>query len=206
MRHLRYSGRPAAQQMAAARDILMANKSVMTCLQTMAEAGLPDAWLVSGAVYGNIWNALTGRPENYGVKDYDIFYFDDDDLSYEAEDAVIRRVTPMFPAEPPVEIRNQARVHLWYPDHFGVPYPPLTESSEGIRRFACTTHMIGARLLDGVLDLYAPRGLEPLFAFKLIGNTDLPNRATHEAKGARHSALWPELDVVPWPSVGAGQG
>jgi hypothetical protein len=29
---------------------------------------------------------------NWGVKDYDVFYFDDRDLSWNSEDAVIQRV------------------------------------------------------------------------------------------------------------------
>jgi hypothetical protein len=49
---------------------------------------LPD-WLVfSGAVYQPVLNHLTGRPLDYGIKDYDLAYFDPSDLSYEAEDAV----------------------------------------------------------------------------------------------------------------------
>ena len=42
---------------------------------------LPD-WLVfSGAVYQPVLNHLTGRPSYYGVKDYDLAYFDGADLS-----------------------------------------------------------------------------------------------------------------------------
>jgi uncharacterized protein len=59
---------------------------------------------------------MTGRPLDYGIKDYDLGYFDDSDLSYEAEDAVIRRVKAAFdePLRSTVEVRNQARVHLWF--------------------------------------------------------------------------------------------
>jgi hypothetical protein len=54
-------------------------------------------WLVfSGAVYQPVLNHLTGRPLDYGIKDYDLGYFDASDLSYDAEDAVIRRVKARF--------------------------------------------------------------------------------------------------------------
>lgn len=201
MTHLRYAGAAPEVQMRAAADILSQHAGLMQRLEILSSCALPDAWIVSGALYGNIWNALTGKPWDYGVKDYDIFYFDASDRSYDAEDAIIQRCTPLFPNAPPVEFRNQARVHLWYETHFGHPYPPLADSREGIRRFACITHMIGARLHGGTLDLYAPHGLEPIFAFQLIGNTLLDNRATHEAKGARHCGLWPELTLVPWPDA-----
>jgi hypothetical protein len=73
---------------------------------------LPD-WLVfSGAIYQPVLNHLTGRPLDYGIKDYDLAYFDASDLSYEAEDAVIRRVKAAYaePLRSMVQVRNQARV------------------------------------------------------------------------------------------------
>ena len=36
---------------------------------------LPDAWLVSGCLVQSAWNVLTGACD-YGINDYDIFYFD----------------------------------------------------------------------------------------------------------------------------------
>ena len=52
---------------------------------------LPDAWLVSGCLVQTVWNVRTGRAVDYGIADYDIFYFDHDN-SWEAEDNVIRRL------------------------------------------------------------------------------------------------------------------
>jgi uncharacterized protein len=44
-----------------------------------------------------------------------VFYFDGTDLSYEAEDRVIRRVAAACADLPiTIEVKDQARVHLWY--------------------------------------------------------------------------------------------
>ncbi|MEM7271097.1 MAG: nucleotidyltransferase family protein [Pseudomonadota bacterium] len=196
--HLTLAGADADAQLQAAYDIIESAPPLMAALNTLKRAALPDAWLVSGALYGNIWNALTGRPWDHGVKDYDIFYFDASDLSYEAEDALIQRWTPEFAADPPAEIRNQARVPLWYEQHFGRTYPALSSSTEAIDRFACVTHCIGARENDG-LKIYAPYGLDEIFSFRLTPNPILDNRETHEAKAKRQTACWPELTVIPWP-------
>jgi hypothetical protein len=51
---------------------------------------LPDAWIVAGCLVQTVWNVLTGRAVDYGIADYDVFYFDPD-TSWEAEDAVIRK-------------------------------------------------------------------------------------------------------------------
>src|SRR5882724_8884795 len=84
------------------------------------DLALPDAWLVSGCLVQTVWNVLTGRTVDCGISDYDVFYFDPD-TSWAAEDIVIRRLRDRLGelgAE--VEARNQARVHLWYPQKHGL--------------------------------------------------------------------------------------
>jgi len=108
--------------------ILRATPPLMRVLSGARHLCLPD-WLVfSGAIYQPVLNRLTGRPLDDGIKDYDLGYFDASDLSYEAEDAVIRRVNAAFgePLRKMVEVRNQARVHLWFEAKFGEPYAPLS--------------------------------------------------------------------------------
>lgn len=200
MQHLRFSGLSFDRQRDAFEAILRGDPLVTAALEAARAFDLPGWRIVSGALYDTVWNALTDRPSGHGIKDVDLFYFDASDLSWEAEDAVIHQAAPSFDGLPlPVEIRNQARVHLWYEDHFGQPYPPLASCEEGIDRFACTTHAVGVRLCaDDRLDLYAPFGLDDIFSFRLVPNRVLDNRATHEKKAARALPLWPELTVVPW--------
>jgi len=150
-------------------------------------------------LYNAVWNALTGRPPGHGTKDIDLFYFDDSDLSYEAEDRVIKRGERHFGHLPlPVEIRNQARVHLWYPQKFGRSCPRFVSSSDAVRHFASKTHAVGIRLDDDGLNLVAPYGLDDLFSFRIVPNRASDNRHTHEEKGARARKNWPEITVVPW--------
>ena len=83
-------------------EILRADPVVWPAIETAATLDLPDCWIVSGAIYNTVWNALTGKPSGYGLKDIDLFYFDPD-TSYEAEDRVIRECTPRFDGPVPVE-------------------------------------------------------------------------------------------------------
>jgi hypothetical protein len=86
---------------------------------------LPDAWIVSGCLVQTAWNLQTMRALDYGIADYDVFYFDPD-TSWQAEDAVIRKLLGRLARlDVKVEVRNQARVHLWYPQKHGLPYPAL---------------------------------------------------------------------------------
>jgi hypothetical protein len=178
--------------------ILRAAPSMMAVLRLARELDLPDWMIVSGAVYQRVWNHLTGREPDYGVRDYDVIYFDPD-TSWDAEDVFIKRAAALFP--PPlaalVEVRNQARVHLWFEDHFGEPYTPLSHSAEALTRFVAPAFGVGVRLeADDRLTIKAPFGLEDLFAMRLRPN---PNRPL--AKGwvkATTSARtrWPEIQVV----------
>src|SRR5713101_6067876 len=129
-------------------DILLAVPPLMHVLRTARDLRLPD-WLVfSGAVYQPVLNHLTGRAPDYGIKDYDLAYFNGSDLSYEAEDAVIRRVRAAFdePLKSAVEVRNQARVHLWFEAKFGEAYEPLSCTAEALERFTSPTFAVGVRL------------------------------------------------------------
>ena len=200
LNHLRYAGRSVAEQQAAFVDIIRADKIVHEALIKARAIDLPDWLMVSGALYNAVWNKLTDKPSGFGTKDVDLFYFDASDLSYEAEDVVIAKADTHFAGLPlPVEVRNQARVHLWFEQRFGHPYPELGSSADALTRFASTTHAVGVRLLgDGKFHVVAPFGLDDIFSFRIVPNRAIDNRATHEEKAARAKRQWPEITVVPW--------
>ena len=184
-------------------EIVRSSRSLMLVLETARQLDLPDWLIFSGAIYQRVLNHLTGRDLDYGIKDYDLGYFDPSDTSYEAEDAVIRCVAQAF--EPPlremVEVRNQARVHLWFEGKFGESYPPLTHTAEALNRFTSATFSVGARLeADGRLTIVAPFGLDDLFALRLAPN---PSRQTQgfARTAASATARWPELTVINSPSA-----
>ena len=199
--HLRYSGLPADAQRAALEAIIRSSPLLMEVLTGLREDGLPDQLLVAGAIYNLVWNRLTGRTDLTGINDVDVFYFDDNDLSYEAEDVVIQRLNRRFAHLPlPVQVRNQARVHLWFPQKFGIPFAPLSSSAQMLSLYASKTHSVGARLeREDSLTVVAPFGLDDIFSFRIVPNSVLMNRPAHEAKGARAKGIWPEITLVPWP-------
>src|SRR5207237_6386287 len=104
--------------------------------------------------------------------DCDVIYLHTRDLSWDAEDAVIRRVAAATAGTVgPVEVRNQARVHLWFEQRFGTPYPPLASADEAIVRYASIAHAVGVRLEpDDRLDIAAPFGLDDIFAMVIRPN------------------------------------
>lgn len=164
--------------------------------------GVSDWWLTAGALFQTVWNVLEGKNPRAGIRDYDLFYFDED-TSYEAENAVILRARELFKdLDVDVEVRNEARVHLWYEDHFGVPAIPFTSTADAIDHFAAKTCCFAVTSdRAGALTTYAPHGYDDLFARKVVPNPVLAPQAVYETKTKRWSAEWPSLTVLPWPTA-----
>ena len=178
--------------------IVLRNPVNAAILDRLPSLKLPDAWLVSGALSQTVWNIRTGREPRYGIRDHDIFYFDLD-TSYEAEDAAISSCRNAFSDIPAtIEVRNQARVHLWYEQKFGAPYPPLTKASDGIDRFLMPSAQVGIRRSGDGYEVYAPAGFDDLENMVVRPNiTANFQAARYHEKAARWQALWPELTVIP---------
>lgn len=183
--------------------IVRADAGLMHVMTTVRGLDLPDWRIFSGAVYQSAWNALTGRPAGYGRKDFDLGYFDSD-TSWDAEDVVIKRVAAAFdePFASTVEVRNQARVPLWFPAHFGEPYDPISSTDEALARFVAPAFAVGIRLEpDDTISIAAPLGLDDMFGLILRPN---PNRGVAKdwrRVTERALARWPELTVVHLETV-----
>ncbi|MGZ9113836.1 MAG: nucleotidyltransferase family protein [Brevundimonas sp.] len=179
-------------------DIVRADAGLMHVLTTVRDQDLPDWRIFSGAVYQSVWNALTGRPAGYGVRDYDVGYFDPD-TSWDAEDVVIKRVAAAFdePFRGIVEVRNQARVPIWFPAHFGEPYDTIAGTDEALERFVAPAFAIGVRLeMDNTISVAAPLGMDDMFALVLRPN---PNRGLARdwpRVVERALSRWPELTII----------
>ncbi len=171
-----------------------ANEAIVSALDALR---LPDAWLVSGCLVQSVWNMLTGRPIGYGISDYDVFYFDSD-TSWDAEDRVIKQLDPIArDLKVTIQVRNQARVHLWYQQKFGALYPPLTCSTEGIDRFLTRNTKVGIRRDDRRNEIYAPDGFDDIARLLITPNRSANfSRERYLEKAARWKSLWPELTLV----------
>ncbi|PZP52097.1 MAG: hypothetical protein DI595_07535 [Agrobacterium fabrum] len=164
-------------------------------LERLSGLQLPQATLTAGCLFQTVWNLKSGDEPQRAIRDYDVFYFDADDLSWEAEDAVIQQANRLLGDLPDkVEIRNQARVHLWYERKFGVSCPPLMRVEDGIDRYLVTCTRLGIRIDDG--SLYAPDGLDDMWNGILRLNPNNPQVDLFERKCRDYQARWPWLTMA----------
>lgn len=179
--------------------ILAQNPLVSAVLKNWEHIALPDARLVAGAIAQSVWNHVFGFLPGHGIRDIDIVYFDGNDLSETAEAAHSARIRQAF-ADLPVwiDVKNQARVHLWYAEKFGHPIKPYVSTDDAITTFPTTAAAIGLRPQGSGLDLCAPYGLSDLLAPLVRANKKQITREIYEKKTARWRALWPDLNIVGW--------
>lgn len=168
------------------------NSAILAAWDALA---LQDGWLVAGCLFQTVWNLESGRAPEAGIKDYDIFYSDADDLSADAEARVQGRVDRLLSGlGVAIEVKNQARVHLWYEEHFGYPYTRLASSKQGIDRFLVSATCVGVRPVAGGYEIYVPNGLAILYAGLLTPNPLVPHLDLFRDKAASYRRRWEWLE------------
>lgn len=150
----------------------------MAALRVARSLDLPDWALAAGAVRGLVWDhlhAFAPAPPS----DLDLVYFDPD-----------LNPAPSLPA--PWDVVNQASVHHWR------PIAPLRSTADGIAGWPETATCVGLRLeADGQLTVFAPFGLDDLFAGRLRPNPRCTDPKAYTERLARKdfAARWPCLLV-----------
>ncbi|WP_447803093.1 nucleotidyltransferase family protein [Pseudomonas serbica] len=174
--------------------IAMTNPINAKLISRLPGLGLDQCLLTAGCLFQAVWNAKAQRDPGWGVKDYDVFYFDTD-LSWEAENEVIHRARPLFEdLGVNVEFKNQARVHLWYGQRFGGNYPRLESARDGVDRYLVAGTCIGLDVATG--EVYAPYGLADVDQGVLRINPANPRPELFEQKAKSYQARWPWLKIV----------
>ncbi|TDR76635.1 nucleotidyltransferase family protein [Paludibacterium purpuratum] len=173
----------------------------MSLLRHAREMQLPDWYIAAGAIRNTVWDRLHDYPGGSSYSDVDLIYFAaarSGSGGDRAIEACLNRATPGFVWE----VVNQARVHEWYEQDFGVPLRPLLSSEDGMSFWPETATAVGVRLEDDdSLTIAAPLGLQDLFDLRLRWND---RQASYEIFQRRVEkkcflARWPRLTLVDQP-------
>lgn len=181
------------------RAIVAESAKLGAVLDAWAAIDLPDCWLCGGAIAQTAWNAEFGLPSEHGIADFDLVYFDAHDLSPESEEFQAARIRALFPDIGMwIDVKNEARVHLWYPAKFGYAIEPYRSSEHAISTFPTIAGSVGVRPGKSELDVFAPFGLDDLIAHVVRPNKAQITKSIYDAKVARWRACWPALTIVEW--------
>lgn len=182
---------------------LRENSWLWEILRRFDGIGLPDCWLVAGCLAQSVWNLAGGHPAGFGIKDADLVYFDAADLSAQSEAAHEERLRAAFGDLPvTLDVKNEARVHLWYERVFGYSISPYRSTADAIASFPTTATALGVRRKDGIFECCAPFGLDDLFALRVRPNKRQITPAIYAGKLERWRPLWPHVTFLAWEDDG----
>ena len=108
----------------------------------------------------------------------------------------LRHLFNRLPAK--LDVKNEARVHLWYEDRFGYPIAPYRSAADAIATFPTTATAIGIKPREGELEICAPFGLDDLFGLVVRPNKRQITQSIYETKVERWRPVWPQLRYLPW--------
>jgi len=180
-------------------QILEKNISIQSILNQAGSLNMPNWYLGAGGIVQTVWNVKHDFDPENGIKDYDLVYYDANDISCETEDMFIQKGKELFKDIPIlVEIKNEARVHLWYEKRFGKPIEQYKSVEEAISTWPTTATSIGVRKINGQFKIYAPFGLDDILGMVVRANKVLITEKIYQDKVDRWIKIWPNLKVVPW--------
>ncbi|MGH3085105.1 MAG: nucleotidyltransferase family protein [Gaiellaceae bacterium] len=171
---------------------------LMDALRAARAVGAPQWVIGAGALRDLVFEHLHGRAAP-PPRDIDYAFFDLDDVSVEHELAVENQLRALRPGLP-FEARNQARVHLWYEQHFGYPIEPYRSIEHAVATWPETATAVACRLReDDGIELIAPLGLDDLLAGVLRRNPAQVTTEIFRQRLARRPDLakrWPNVQIV----------
>ena len=179
-------------------SIIRNNEFLFDFIEKSSFLGLKDYYIGSGCIAQTVWNHVEGFEPMYGIDDIDFVYFDSSDLSIDAENKIAKRVNKLIKSDVNLDIINQARVHLWYEEHFGYPLKPYSSLESAINTWPTTATSIGVRLENTAFKVYAPYGLNDLFGMIVRANKTQINENTYIKKVDKWTKKWSSLIIVPW--------
>lgn len=190
------TGSPHPEQL---RLVLARSPIVAAIIDRWPEIDLPDCWLVAGCLAQTVWNNAFGLPATHGISDIDLVYFDGEDLSAEREAGHAARLRTLFAdLDLWIDVKNEARVHLWYAKKFGNVLAPYVSTEDAITTFPTTATAVGVQPRGDGLHVFAPYGLSDLLGLIVRPNKKQITQAIYDAKVMKWRAKWPGLRVVPW--------
>ena len=180
--------------------ILRKSKPLTDALRTVQSCNLPNCYVAAGCIIGTVWNDMHGFPLTDHIKDCDVVYFDPSDLSKKSEENTEQRIRELLPNSPwKIDVKNEARVHLWYGEKFGVEIKPYTSTEDAIGSWPTTVNSVGVRLeSSGELKVYSSFGLSDLLSLHVRPNKRQAKESVYNEKSQRWQSHWPKLTIEPW--------
>ena len=190
-------------QLEILEEILMKNQKLVLLLKVLEEYSKTNTYfknyyVAAGGINQTIFNYYHGYDLNYGIKDFDVVYFDSD-ISYEKEDFIIHELMDRLKnIDFEVDIKNQARVYIWYNEKYEVNRVPYSSVEDSIASFGATITCVGVRLENGKLKVCCPYGLNDVFSMTIRAVKREFTKEQYYERAKRWKDKWKKLTIKEW--------
>ena len=89
-------------------------------LDYISELNLPNFYIAAGSIFQTIWNYYDGKNLNFGIKDIDVIYYNNDVLSVEKDIEYynfISKYTKSKNIDYEIDVSNETTMHRWQMKH-----------------------------------------------------------------------------------------
>lgn len=193
---------PIEDQAISLLEIVLKNPYVSQIIQSNPFSGGESWYLGAGCICQSVWNWLSDRRTEENIKDYDLVYYDADDICKEAELKQQQRIKTIFPAfSVDVDVVNEARVHTWFEEDFGKKIDQYKSCEDAINGWPTTATCVGINMTGDKYNVYAPYGLNDLFKMVIRPNKPYVIKQIYEKKVEKWTKIWPNLTAIPWEQI-----
>lgn len=175
------------------------NEVMSEILEKSESLNIPQWAVGAGFLQQSLWNVFHERPLLENIKDVDWVYYNPNDLSEQSENLVSEKVRETFGHIPlKFDVKNQARVHLWYEKKFGYTIPPYCNLEHAITTWPTTATTVALYQVEGEIKWIAPFGFKDLVTMQIRPNKVQITKEIYEAKVTRWKKHWNKMIAEPW--------
>lgn len=184
-------------------SILEKNKNLMAVLDYIAKLELPNFYIAAGSVFQTIWNYYDEKDLNFRIKDIDVIYYNNSDLSVEKDLEYYNMINEYVKSNGfnyEVDVSNEARMHLWKMEHGqGENVEQYKNSEDAMSKWIATVHAIGITKVNDDIKIYAPYGLSDIYSRTIRPIKHNNNsKELYNKKVASWKKRFDNLNIIEW--------
>lgn len=158
-------------------------------------------FIAGSTIFKIIFNKRFHMPEIYGIEDIDIIYFDKKETSYEREDEIIKTVKGNVTNDIAniLDIKNQARIHLWFKQKYGKEIEPYHDIEDVFGRMSTSLQKSALEISknDTILRIYDDHFISDVKSMVIRRNNKSQyNESGFLEKAKKWMDLYPDLKII----------
>ena len=183
-------------------SIIKMNKNLINVLNYIETLKMPNYYIAAGSVFQTVWNFYDKKDLNNNIKDIDVIYYDNNDLSIDTDNNYYNKINDFCKRKGykyEIDVSNEARMHIWKKEKYNIDVEPYTSSEDAINKWIATVHAIGITKEHDDIKIYAPYGLSDIFSRTIRPIKHKYNtKEMYDKKASTWNKQFDNLNIIEW--------